>query len=84
MAVLPNLSFLWSRLNYYSGEQDNRCGIFWHWSPPPWSRGANCNVKQASNALRVLNGNRTIHANNILTTVRGAWPLVSTVKGAVH
>jgi hypothetical protein len=74
---------LWSRPSYYGGEQDNRCGIFGVGLPPPWSRGADCDVKQASNALRVSNGNRTVHANIILTSVCGARPLVSTITGAL-
>jgi hypothetical protein len=30
------------------------------------------------------NSNRTVHANIVLTSVRGAQPLVLTVTGAVH
>jgi hypothetical protein len=47
------------------GSRTMDAGFFWHWSPLSWIRGADCNVKQASNALRVSNGNRTVHASII-------------------
>ena len=82
--VLPNPSIGRSGPNHYHREQDNRRGIFWRQTPSPGSRSPDSNGKQAPHALWLSNGNRTVHADIVLTSVCWTRPLVPTIARAIQ